>query len=300
MNEEIVNRYRRGESTSKLAKDFGVSPYIIRKKLIEFGVEIEKRRGFKTNSNLDTSFFEKIDDQNKAYVLGLMYSDGSVCPYLSKSGKICSYKIRIRLQESDYEILRKISLIMCGRDLIKIQIRKEANWQNMASFQIGNIKLGQDLIKLGCPPKKSSSIKLPSFDLVPENLYNHFLRGFFDGDGGITSKSPIVVSFTSNETMCKQIQKFLLVKNIRFKEFYERKNGYGSIVMSGKDNCYNFYKYLYADSTIYLKRKKEKFEELFLSFPCERKIFVSEKRSEYLERTRREKIISAPSRYLAI
>ena len=40
--------------------------------------------------------------------------------------------------------------------------------------------MAQSLIKLGCVPRKSLIITLPS---IPKNLMHHFIRGYFDGDG---------------------------------------------------------------------------------------------------------------------
>ena len=42
-----------------------------------------------------------------------------------------------------------------------------------------------DLIKQGCIPNKSLVLTFPNKHQVPENLINHFIRGYFDGDGSI-------------------------------------------------------------------------------------------------------------------
>ena len=43
-----------------------------------------------------------------------------------------------------------------------------------------------DLIKQGCVPRKSLILTFPNTNQVPENLINHFIRGYFDGDGSIS------------------------------------------------------------------------------------------------------------------
>lgn len=255
--EQFIIRYKNGESTRALSKEMGVSSYLFLKKLRENGVEIEKRKGFKTNPTLKTDFFEKIDSEEKAYILGLMYSDGNVMPYKSKRGAICSYKLRIRLQENDQEVLRDISKIMCGKDLVTVKERKEVKWSAIAAFQIGSMDLGHALIKLGCPPNKSSIIRFPTEDQVPKELLRHFLRGFFDGDGSCSRKAPVAVSFVSNEIMCNQIMEYLAKNKINFKKFYHHKNGYGTINMTGRDNCYELYRFLYSDCILFMRRKRD-------------------------------------------
>lgn len=44
----------------------------------------------------------------------------------------------------------------------------------------------EDLIKQGCIPNKSLVLTFPNKHQVPENLINHFIRGYFDGDGSIS------------------------------------------------------------------------------------------------------------------
>ena len=43
-----------------------------------------------------------------------------------------------------------------------------------------------DLIKQGCVPNKSLILTFPNKHQVPKNLINHFIRGYFDGDGSIS------------------------------------------------------------------------------------------------------------------
>jgi len=44
-----------------------------------------------------------------------------------------------------------------------------------------------DLIALGCIPRKSLLLKFPTSNQVPEHLIRHFIRGYFDGDGHFTN-----------------------------------------------------------------------------------------------------------------
>lgn len=220
---------------------------------------------FTTNPDLDINFFAKIDSESKAYILGMLYADGSLCPYINKYGNISSYKLRLRLAQTDEQIVRDISVAILGYDNVTITQRPEKNWQPIAGLQIGNKKIGEDLIKLGCGPNKSSNIRLPTFEQVPQEFYHHFIRGFFDGDGCVGSANKAVASFTSNEIFCEQLRDFLSKNaNLSFKEFCNRKNGYGSIVICGRDNIYNLYKYLYKNANIYMSRKNKKMKECIL------------------------------------
>ncbi|MEK6881079.1 MAG: hypothetical protein AABY22_15780, partial [Nanoarchaeota archaeon] len=122
-------------------------------------------------------------------------------------------------------------------------------------------------------------LKFPTENQVPENLISHFIRGIFDGDGSIyickrpkNTRNPrkggdksltFVGGFniTGSKDICLSIKKILESNNIetnlgtRFKSFY--------ISTAGTFKILKIYNYLYKDSTVFLKRKKDKFEEIF-------------------------------------
>ena len=94
-----------------------------------------------------------------------MYSDGSVSKntfYLKLKDEDIILKFRDAL-ECDYPV-RKISY--GGHDAYILEIHSQTSCNN--------------LIKQGCFINKSKIIRLPK---LKEDLYRHFIRGFFDGDG---------------------------------------------------------------------------------------------------------------------
>ena len=46
--------------------------------------------------------------------------------------------------------------------------------------------LVETLISYGCTPRKSLTLKFPDFNIFKsQSLINHFIRGYFDGDGSV-------------------------------------------------------------------------------------------------------------------
>ena len=43
----------------------------------------------------------------------------------------------------------------------------------------------EDLIKLGCVPNKSLTVKFPTEEQVPKEFLSSFILGLIDGDGSI-------------------------------------------------------------------------------------------------------------------
>lgn len=108
-----------------------------------------------------------------AYVLGFFAADGT----LTFNRKRKNYYIEFT--STDYEIILKIKKIISAKQKISERKRKD-NWKKAYRIQIGSKILFHDLVKLGFTPRKS---KLMSFPEVPFCYLNHFIRGYFDGDG---------------------------------------------------------------------------------------------------------------------
>jgi hypothetical protein len=130
-------------------------------------------RRFKVNDN----FFNKIDTPEKAYILGLLASDGN----LHKG----SNRVRLRLNERDSSILEKIRINMgLEKPIGHYSDRKGGK---MVDLSFSSRIIYQDLIKAGINPStKSLELKYPSKHILEEKFTKDFIRGYFDGDGSIS------------------------------------------------------------------------------------------------------------------
>jgi intein/homing endonuclease len=139
------------------------------------------------------------------------------------------------------------------------------NNKNSSKVVIENKKISNDLIKNGLVQSKTHILRFPIF--IQENLIRHFIRGYFDGDGCITYGKKLnkncQISITSTLNFLKQIDKYININFGYTKRHKERDNEIYTIISGGVCNLMTFYNYLYKDSTIYLDRKKLKFENWF-------------------------------------
>ncbi len=134
-------------------------------------------------NKVDSSKFINIDDQNFAYILGLIWADGNV--YFSKSGT---------------PIIKHSCIINDYTDFSKIFNRTgewgQCTFKNgglgkklMVATWTSNRKLGTYLINNNWH-NKNAGVDIQS--LVGEKYISDFVRGYFDGDGcisiGITQK----------------------------------------------------------------------------------------------------------------
>lgn len=119
------------------------------------------------------NYFETIDTEDKAYFLGLIYSDGC----LINNQKEYRYKLTLKLHIKDKDILEKFIKYVDGEMDLWFHGQRE-----MCEISLSGKKIVSDLQNKGAYPNKTFNIKYPELD---ENLERHFLRGYFDGDGCI-------------------------------------------------------------------------------------------------------------------
>lgn len=247
-------------SSELIAKQFGVDAGVVRRAVIKHGAAIRPATENKRQYKINDTFFEKIDCEANAYFLGLLYADGELSS--SASG------IRLELQAKDIDILEKYSMLIY--DFLKIEDDpfKDENGNIIRVYKMVNVysqKMHTDLIKLGCTPKKT----FPTFDIVPENLIHHFIRGFMDGDGCIciTDENSPRVDCTSTNDFLKGLTEYLINKlHITFSKIRlchpERCNNTSGTQTKGFTNVRLLLDYLYLDATFLLNRKKDKYDEM--------------------------------------
>jgi hypothetical protein len=254
----LTKMYENNKSSYFLEKDFNLSASTILNKLKKANVEIKKRKHL-----LDECLFDNIDNEWKSYFLGLMFADGNV------RKPECGWRASISLQEEDKYILDKISIFIYEGDKLKYTKPKTfkrndgkiSKHSGMYTLGINSKKIVNKLIEHGCFPKKSLTLDWPTN--VPDNLLNHFIRGYFDGDGGVSSK---VISFISSDLFCQKLKKILDEKlhiNIKLrKRPCEKISRLYLHKMKENEILYN---YLYENATLFLERKRSKFFESFKS-----------------------------------
>lgn len=248
---ELINLYLTGKyQIIDLIPIFNVCRQSINNVLIKNKIEI--RQNWKYYCNFD--FFKKIDTEAKAYFLGLLYADGNVS--LNKN------IMQISLQDGDKHILEQFKSSMNANYPITSFQPKGERRQKQNYFRVCSPKIKTDLIKLGCIPAKSLILKFPTPEQVPDHLIHHFMRGYFDGDGGIKHRDSIPVSFMicGTKNFCSKYQKILInncnlncVKLSKNKKIFELNYG-------GIHSLNRIYDFLYRDATIYLNRKYNLFQ----------------------------------------
>lgn len=136
-------------------------------------------------------FFHNIDSEAKAYILGFIMADG--CIY--------NKRLEITLQESDKYMLQFFLNVMHSNSPLRKNIVEDRIYY---SFAIQSKQIITDLYELNVTEKKSLTLNPPPDYLIPDNLYHHLVRGFFDGNGSIWFDKS-VNSYKMNIVSTKQV-----------------------------------------------------------------------------------------------
>lgn len=254
--EQIIEDYLTGMGCYKLSKKYNATESYILRILRKHNIKIRPLRRYCVNED----FFEKIDTQEKAYVLGFFAGDG--CN--EKNGEI-------RFAITDLELLEKIKIAMQFEGPIHKRIRNNPKHKPQYTLSIGCRKMSNDLINLGFPPNKTYIATLPEENLLPKNLMRHFLRGLIDADGCITSDRSKFhnwqVFITGVITLLKPISNFYSDLDIdwRFRDCPQAVDIIKSLVIQKIHSVKKILDLIYSDATIYLERKFQRYQE-FLTY----------------------------------
>ena len=197
----------------------------------------------KSKYRVEQYFFNKWSSE-MAYIFGLFCSDG----YVSSNCNCIGFHIN----KKDIELFEIIKRVMKSTHPIK-------KYNDGIQLRIFNQILHDSLIKLGCPPNKS---RILDFPYIPDKYLNHFIRGYFDGDGSIHFNKPntIKISFCSTKSFIQILQR-KLKKHLKLNIHPIRKYKNIWVCMYYGDDARKFCYWIYKEcKESYLRRKKERFD----------------------------------------
>lgn len=195
---------------------------------------------------LNEHFFRNINIEEKAYWLGFLYADGS----LSQN------RLTINLAEEDATHLDKFikSIEFTGNYKIKVEDTNFKKESKKANLEVNSTLMIKDLSKFVPVGKKSDKITFP-FE-ISKQLYKHFIRGYFDGDGYVI-KTRKHIGFCGNLVFINQLRDIFETN-----DFATNKDGtignqtetYGELKYSKKVTR-KIMDWMYKGATVYLDRK---------------------------------------------
>jgi DNA-binding transcriptional regulator WhiA len=210
----------------------------------------------KKKHHVNDSYFEVIDTEKKAYILGFLCADGH----------ITHTEIQIEVAEKDIDILYKIQKALGSdhpiRDTYKDNPYKRTDRTKLKlkRIKICSVNLTKPLLAMGLGGKKTYSLNSSILNYVPKYLIRDFLRGYFDGDGNVFFGKKYASGIKYNINICgneeflmNTFQKYFPSTNKLYKDLYSKQCYIWKI--SSKEKVLKFLHYLYYNSSIFLSRK---------------------------------------------
>ena len=216
---------------------------------------IYKRRVY----TLIEDFFENLNSEPKGYFLGLLAADGNL--------STTQNSVRISLHEKDKKILDSFIKHLNYTKPLKYLIKSKTDWNrsNQYLIEISSQTFRKSLEKYGLHPNKSLTMLFPNN--IPEDFLHHYILGYFDGDGCISVNKKLnkaEISIAGSQSFCNSLCE--IFNNINIKAVVAKHSSANCYYTRVKEiqSIKNLYNYMYNNknikSTIYLDRKKDKFD----------------------------------------
>lgn len=267
--QEIGRLYSGGMSCPKIAEMYRINHKLVGRVLDDLGIK-RVHNGVR-KYQLNETYFDNLDSDNKAYILGLLYADGYNDPHKAT--------IRLQLQCEDVHILESIRKeFESARPLkfIKCSDHVASNGfvsKDMYSFECYSSHMCKRLSDIGMVNCKSLVQKYPD---IQSCFDRSFIRGYFDGDGSfchsyVTTQNRFQdqITITSTNDFCTRALE-IIRNNISIGgAIYDAScmNGVTKVIsISGRNQCKLFLDWLYdGNPSLYLKRKYKKYLDTYYS-----------------------------------
>lgn len=262
--QSLIDMYQSNCSLREISRRTNYNRQTLSRMFERLGVKTTKGNHYRKYF-FDFDFFEKIDTESKAYWLGFLYADGCILP-VNKYGE---QAFKLALQEKDIDCIEQFKKDLNSTYPIRKDVskhNKNPNHSVQVLLEHRSQKTVDDLKKLGCIERKSLILTFPSENQVPSYLINHFIRGYFDGDGSISyskKQNTYHICFTGTEKFIKKLSSYFNGGSV-IKD--KRKENSWYFNLGGNLKIIEAYNFMYNNATRYMKRKYDKFQELLLKY----------------------------------
>jgi len=247
--EDFIKLYAETKSISEVSRRLGIgktTAYRYRKKN---NIQIIKYKMYES----DDDYFAQ-NTEGSFYWAGFIAADGCV---MNKK-RDYTFVLKVSLANKDIDHLRMFNRHMKST----YPVKKYPNYCELAMY---SRKICDDLRRFNIVPRKTHIYTMPKW-VRDHKLVNHFIRGYFDGDGSLSKYKQKSRNIPQHMFSVRGTKPFLtdmykiIDKNCQL--YYDRKvslsGGIHQVGYSGNKVVKKICEYLYKDGTIYLTRKRQR------------------------------------------
>lgn len=215
---------------------------------------------YRKYKKLDLKQFDSFkNDQNIAYVLGVIATDG--CIY----GRGGSERLSIVFQKKDLSLLNKI------KKILKVDYPILLFKDKYVGLTINTPGIIKSFKRFNITPKKSHTLLFPY--IIANDMHRHFIRGCWDGDGTVVfhynekkqSYRQTVRLVSGSSRFIEGIGAVLTKNKIQHYVSTEKRGGTRKPLYSisiKAESFKDFYNFLYVESKTQLVRKQLRYKTL--------------------------------------
>lgn len=261
IEEKVINYYSVDRlSSNKIANMLHINVKTVFAILKRNDINVRSISEAKMIYTCNDNYFNQIDNEDKAYWLGVLFADGSISKKASNSGQIF-------LSSKDKHWVKMFLDSIASTNTLNIEYHKKFK-KYIYKAQITSKQMFNDLSEKGCVENKTKIIIFPE---ITTSLEHHFIRGFFDGDGTVgvyknTNKTNWKILKSGFCCACEEFIKTLSTKLPIKNNTVTKRNENMFILQYSQFDSMLLYNYLYNDATIYLDRKKDIFDQFIKNY----------------------------------
>lgn len=233
-------------SAREIARKAGTSTAVVSRVARDHNITIRPQRRWKVRS----SSWSQVATEHDAYWLGFAMADGYVRIKHRAKGTH-EYLFRLHIQRRDVEHLNKLREYL-GTDA---PIRNSRNRVHPSvTLEIWNKEIVHNLSRLGCTPRKSDREQFPN---IREDLFRHFLRGYFDGDGWFTTEPSgrTRLGLLGGRSFLVKIRDRLVALLGIYRGQVQKLGNIHRFLTGSNADAVKVARFMYDGSTVYLDRK---------------------------------------------
>jgi len=249
----VIAAYHADELVPSIAARFGVHVATVKKILRRHKVP---HRGCRKTYAIDHDVFAEVTDERRAYLLGLIATDGSVGDRM----------LTITLQARDKVYLESIRDAIGCNVIVRDRVAKIGGREYpCASLVIYSRKIVADLARHGIHPNKTHTLRW--WD-GPPPLMPHYIRGLIDGDGSVKHRmGGGVVSFCGNPHMTAALAAYFASTLGVIHSTHENRGAAWVLTYSRLLSMQPLLSHIYGGASYYLGRKKATADAIVIATP---------------------------------
>jgi hypothetical protein len=200
------------------------------------------------------------ESEESFYVAGFLAADGCVTDKKS---------VVLTLAQKDLDHLKLIRTLLSRDNKIYFSIKDNSKYNSrwkdshLCSFRFGSRDVCESLIKFNIVPRKTHIYTFPKW-IKGHPLRQHFMRGYFDGDGticagelyGRSKTNQLIISIAGTDSFVRAYSAELNAElNIPPSKILNTHCATKIVSFHGNKIVGNVCSFLYKNATIYLERK---------------------------------------------